>query len=705
MSEAEQNLNASVEVEGQVQSPVAEEAHQEEPPTKKIKLDVSEEPVYEKDHKQEYTDVKSKGIQECDVGITQYISDISHGFNGILKQRYTDFLVNEIDTDNNVVHLADEGPVSSKDKRRKEREQEREANIEMETPAITEADIPAKFELTEENRTALLECFTAEELSQIEELLTTGNNMETTSTFPDKQSRTKVHQLLRSAFNGRFESITTPENTFRIALVTQNAAFKRRDRERDSNKNEQGVPNYGLGPSKEFVHFQVYKENRETMQVASLLAKFLRIPPKSVRYAGTKDRRGCTVQRCCISRIKLDRVVGLNKGLKGIRLGGFSFSDEGLKLGDLNGNEFLITIRDAESTDPTKTLEEVVSSCFESLKEHGFINYFGMQRFGTFSVSTHAVGVKVLSNDWKGACELILSEQELVAPDSVEARHIWAQTHNPNKTLPRMPRYCTAENSILKQLQREKASPGALNEFTDNQYFNAIMQIPRNLRIMYGHAYQSYVWNSVASKRIELFGLNIVPGDLIIKDRAEMAEVTMEDDEDNFEEDVKKETIVRARPVTQEEVDSGKYSIYDVVLPTPGFDIVYPENQQLRDVYVEVMKKDNLDPFNMARRVREFSLTGSYRTVMGKPTNLEYHIIKYHNPFEQLVNTDLDVLRSPEENKEAVPRILPGEVNGDRTAVVLKMQLGVSAYATMALRELMKTETSRRSDAFDVKEQ
>lgn len=44
----------------------------------------------------------------------------------------------------------------------------------------------------------------------------------------------------------------------------------------------------------------------------------------------------------------------------------------------------------------------------ESLKSKGFVNYFGMQRFGTQSVPTHAVGLAMLSGDLAAAVDLIL---------------------------------------------------------------------------------------------------------------------------------------------------------------------------------------------------------------------------------------------------------------------------------------------------------
>lgn len=43
------------------------------------------------------------------------------------------------------------------------------------------------------------------------------------------------------------------------------------------------------------------------------------------------------------------------------------------------------------------------------------------------------------------------------------------------------------------------------------------LQIPRNNRLMYIHSYQSVVWNTMVSRRIEAFGLKAVEGDLVLK--------------------------------------------------------------------------------------------------------------------------------------------------------------------------------------------
>lgn len=116
--------------------------------------------------------------------------------------------------------------------------------------------------------------------------------------------------------------------------------------------------------------------------------------------------------------MSIERANSLNNILRNCRIGCFEYSDTPINLAALSGNEFLITIRDAEPADSSSTLEEAAKPILDSLRDNGFINYFGMQRFGTFSVSTHLVGKEILNGRWKSAAELILSEQEVVVPSS-----------------------------------------------------------------------------------------------------------------------------------------------------------------------------------------------------------------------------------------------------------------------------------------------
>ncbi|ODQ67258.1 tRNA pseudouridine synthase D [Nadsonia fulvescens var. elongata DSM 6958] len=655
----------------------------------------------------------SLGVTETDVGITEYISADLPGFKGILKQRYTDFLVNEVSLDGTVLHLVEPAPVPVSDKknrRREKRAEEREGDKDEEKdekkeeksedtePKNEEANNSEKkidekptFVLSENDKDRLAKYLDVEDIDKIMNLFINGSNMQTKKSFEEKDDRTALHQLIREIFNSKFETKTTPSNNFSISLA--NAQQQRRSRERVG-----GIKN-AIGPALDYLHFTLYKENKDTMECASLLAKFLRVPPKTIGYAGTKDRRGATVQRASINKMKVDRLHNLNRVLRGIRLGSFKYESEPLKLGDLKGNEFFITIRGVEAAEGF----DKVNKAFESLKQHGFINYYGMQRFGTFSVSTHTIGKHMLNDEWDKVIDLLLMPQELGIPDSVDARKKWAATRDPNAVLPLMPKKCVAEHAVLRTLAKDRnnKSSGSLN---------AVMQIPRNLRVMYVHAYQSYIWNVVTSARVKRFGLNVIEGDLVIDDseqllREKEKQASLQSGE-VFQEDLKEDSYTRARPVTKEEVESSKYTIYDIVLPTPGFDVTYPENE-LKQVYVDTMAQDGIDPFNMKRGVREFSLAGSYRYVFSKAHNVEWWVKKYEDPVEQLVKTDLEMINEGlsvgvEGETGEGKRMIQGEGIGRNTGIVLKLQLGVAQYATMALREVMKLDTSRRGECLNI---
>ena len=97
---------------------------------------------------------------------------------------------------------------------------------------------------------------------------------------------------------------------------------------------------------------------------------------------------------------------------------------------------------------------------------------------------------------------MLLSDQESVAPGSIEARKIWKQTRDPKLTLNKLPHYFVAETAVLRVLQNESPQQKDDNNtvYSSNSYLKAIQAIPKNLRMMYGHAYQAYIWNLVASK-------------------------------------------------------------------------------------------------------------------------------------------------------------------------------------------------------------
>jgi tRNA pseudouridine13 synthase len=83
---------------------------------------------------------------------------------------------------------------------------------------------------------------------------------------------------------------------------------------------------------------------------------------------------------------------------------------------------------------------------------------------------------------------------------------------------------------------------------------------------------------------------------------------------------------------------------------------------------------------------REYSMGGTYRKILHRPADLTYSILRYDDPNFPLAQADEDTLlgmKLPE----------PPE-DGNNMALKVEMTLGSSSYATMALREVLKSETS-----------
>lgn len=83
---------------------------------------------------------------------------------------------------------------------------------------------------------------------------------------------------------------------------------------------------------------------------------------------------------------------------------------------------------------------------------------------------------------------------------------------------------------------------------------------------------------------------------------------------------------------------------------------------------------------------REYSLSGSYRKILHLPKELSWSVLRYTDPDVPLAQSDEDKLLGYDP-----PAVVP---DGKFMALQINLTLGTAAYATMALREVTKTETS-----------
>jgi tRNA pseudouridine13 synthase len=539
----------------------------------------------------------------------------------------------------------------------------------------------------------------------------------------DKVLRTQAHVTIRRIFSSRLESTTEGSNKISISAAppqNKNRGVQKFDRHAGGGRAKGKLGWDELGG--EFLHMTVFKENKDTMEIMYYLASSLKVHVRNFQFAGTKDRRGVTVQRVSACRVRAEQIANIAKQTRGAKIGGLKYEKTPLALGQLQGNEFCITLRDChfpgeEDMDFNARIllaKMIVEQSVQSLQTKGFINYYGLQRFGSFASSTDDVGKKLLQGDLKGAIDLILSyapsalaaaqEENPSLPIPLDDRkralalYTWETTGSFEKALNIMPRKFNAENGIIRHLSIEKGG----RRINERDWQGALASIQRGLRLMYVHAYQSLVWNTVAAHRWEKFGGQVVEGDLVIatsKDEAvdsnvdDLGELIVRPAEEDRALDA--DAFVRARPLSKDEAESGSFDIWDIVLPLPGYDVKYPANE-IGQFYVEFMgseKGGGLDPYDMRRTWKDISLSGGYRKFLARPAQMQWEVKSYTGDNEQLVETDLDKLvKNHNQGPEDVSagEKTNGELDTEKVAVILRLQLGSSQYATIALRELLK---------------
>ncbi|WFC99005.1 tRNA pseudouridine(13) synthase [Malassezia yamatoensis] len=623
------------------------------------------------------TGVERDRISEKDVGMTQYVHTNWSPVHGIIKQRYSDFLVHEVDPDGNVVHIVSLAPP----------EPERKPEASVDDCAETWDSLQPWFGDQLDALKAMAEDKTAPPI--------------TSSALPDKADRTRVHQLIRRLGDGKLSSEAATIDDVSAICVKRMQASASSQKQRDPTNEANRSPPY--------IHFVLQKTNRDNQEALQWLARFLRLDrhrgKELLSVAGTKDKRAVTVQRVALKRGKktLDEVwrqinhigqpifggsgpkdrrtiqVATNtRAERGLRVAHLSYATEPLQLGMLSGNQFTVTLRNVcwanvKGLDDASDRSELECSLKDRVKlieQNGFINYFGMQRFGTGSVSTHAIGIAILRGDFSEALRLLFSFEEQnegqndeTAPPHVISTRAGMEAYTEKRYTDAynlFPKSCVAERAVLDKMRMSHWHP--------SDSLNAFQNIPRTLRLMYVHAYQSYLWNSLVSERVRRFGaLHCVPGDSILENSG-----------------MEGNTQVRFLGG-----DAENHDISSVVMPMPGSDVQLQQDGWMADLYSKLLAQDGLTPSMLyTANQPEYRLKGSYRHIIQKPSRVHCELIPYNDFDAALCETDEEKLLPETSLPPRAPSSAPF------LAFQMVFQLPASSYATILLRELLRMDTS-----------
>ncbi len=236
-----------------------------------------------------------------------------------------------------------------------------------------------------------------------------------------------------------------------------------------------------------YLVLEVEKKDWDTHHLIRELSGQLRISQKRFGWAGTKDKHAVTRQR--ISIMNLDESELARITLPDIKIRVLGRTNRGVGLGDLLGNRFKIKIKEMNCRDLPSRLARITEEIRNLL---GVPNYFGTQRFGEIRPVTHKVGEALVRGKTEEAVFTYLAmpfSDEPVATRNT--RQILWDERDVRKALKTYPGYLRYELAMLNYLvERPEDYAGSFNVLSPN------------LRHMFVHAYQSYIFNRILSRRM-----------------------------------------------------------------------------------------------------------------------------------------------------------------------------------------------------------
>jgi tRNA pseudouridine13 synthase len=381
-----------------------------------------------------------------------------------------------------------------------------------------------------------------------------------------------------------------------------------------------------------FTTFNFVKINKEPFESFRNLGKALKVPTTSIHYCGLKDKTSISVQKISIKGNFVEKLKKLK--IRNLFFRSIIPTKNPVKLGDHWGNNFTIVIRNIEDH---KNLEERIEEHINKIKEFGFPNYFGLQRFGTFRPNTHLIGQYLLEEDYKKAFyEYVTTTYSSESPEIIRVRTELRESGDLEKAYEQFPNSLNYERKFIKYLLEH---PG--------DYEGSFKTLSPDLKTLILNAFQSYIFNKLVSFRMKK-GFSLLEGDSVsilddVNGHVTKVKYTYGGNYDKYLE----EAIRLNRAV--------------IVIPIVGYNTNFEEFPLLKLFFKEILKQEGIpsDIFKGEVMINN-EFKGSFRSLTVKPIGLE-----------KIEFTEDDVFSGKKKLK-------------------LEFSLQKGSYATMLIRELIK---------------
>ncbi|XP_057180824.1 pseudouridylate synthase PUS7L isoform X2 [Triplophysa rosa] len=450
--------------------------------------------------------------------------------------------------------------------------------------------------------------------------------------LPDdsKEHRTSVHHFVSLRFGKLVETKSfTDQNKTSITV---------RLRDKSKQPKKRGIADCQEEVVTLYTAFTLQKENLETLEAISYMSLVLGVIPSDFTYAGIKDKKAVTYQSMVVKKISPEQLLekAAEFERRGMKISRIHPVCEPLKLGRLQGNHFELVIRDLKphGKHELAMLEELIREAVEHVKNSGFVNYYGPQRFGSRTcVQADQIGLALLKEEMETSVKLFFTPED---SDNLQnkAKQHFLLTGNAKESLALMPAYKARERLMLRALHRYGSGrEGCIRGW---------LSLPHAMRLFYLHSYCSRVWNEAAAYRLQKLGFKAVQGDLVWSGSERGCKNTTEDE-------------LNAR---------------QVILTMPGNNVKYPENL-LGKWYEDRLAQDGLGSCRFRVTPLKLNIPGCYRPLLAKPQNVTY---SFRTAEESQMTSQSDEPCAP--------------------SLSIAFDLDASCYATVCLREIMKCHVS-----------
>jgi tRNA pseudouridine13 synthase len=395
--------------------------------------------------------------------------------------------------------------------------------------------------------------------------------------------------------------------------------------------------------SRKYTRFVLKKFGFDTIHAIEFIARRLGVPSNKFSFAGIKDNQAISAQQVTVEGDHWTALAAICKDNPSFEISSIDYVAEPIKTGDLWGNKFLIRVRNIDL--PIDEIKDRATKILETLEARGgFLNYFGLQRFGTHRPNSQKVGKCIVKEDWEGAInELLIPTFPRETPDAIKARDFYRDTRDAAATLAIMPKSLFYETILLEYLSTHP-----------NDWKGALLALPRTIVSLYTYSYQSLLFNEAISARFEQSKDLVTPvvGDLVAlldSKHGQMTKVRYVVDGSN-------------QQMLADYIKIGKAAI---TVPVVGSRIRIHPDSPFAPLYQELLEREQIKQQEFAPSENDelgINLQGVTRPMALFPRSLK------------LVEVASD------------------DINPGKNYARLSFDLPKGTYATMFLRELMKTD-------------